>query len=209
MKNAFLKKQWLKIREQISKLGQVPLAEKILFYKVFIRPLLIFNWVKGRANDLKAVETKALKQIFGEVEQREVYSQYSDIDISCYLKVQECRWARRYSLSRNFLKSKFGATKDFADPFPYFVRALKFPKAKATLRHGRNRVPRRRSPRPSGLPSPVSDETLDSSFVDSLFESTFHSERSIRLSSAISVDTVNQMGPRRSLRLANKNRKFR
>lgn len=197
-KTTFLEKQWAKIRKQISKLGQVPLAQKILFYKVFIRPLLIFNWVKGCTNDLKAIEREVLKQIFGEGGPREVYSQYSDIDISCYMKVQEFRWSRKNSLSPNFLKSKLRATKDFDDPFTYFVRALKLPKVKTTLRHRRSRATNRISP--FDLHSPISAETLGSqSFVDSLIESTSES--------AISgVDSNKE--PRRSLRLANKLRKF-
>lgn len=190
IKNTLLEKQWTQIHGQISKLGQVPLAQKILFYKVFIRPLLIFNWVKGCANDLKAIEIETLKQIFGDGNQRDVYRQYSDIDISCYLKLQESRWSRWNSLYPNFLKTMFHETKKSGDPCPYFVRALTLPKARATLRQRRTRAQRRRSPRSSSY------ETLDSqSFVDSLIDTTLCSELNLR--------------PRRSLRLANKNRRSR
>lgn len=204
IKNAHLEKQWTTIREQISKLGSVPLAQKILFYKVFIRPLLIFNWAKGRANDLKAIELEALKHIFADGRQKEVYRQYSDIDISCYLKLQESRWSRWNPLSPNFLKSMLHATKDSGDPCPYFVRALTLPKARPPLRQRRTKVSRR-------LHSPVSDETLGSqSFVETLIDSSLSSERNLRLASPVSeTGTVTQTGPRRSLRLANKNRRTR
>lgn len=192
IKNTFLEKQWTKIREQISKLRQVPLAQKILFYKVFIRPLLIFNWIKGCANDLKAIEAETLKQIFGDERQRNVYRHYSDIDISCYLKLQESRWSRWNSLCPNFMKTMFHATKNSVDPCPYFIRALTVPKARATLRQRRTRLQRRRFLRPSTPPD--SDDTLDSeSFVNSLIDATFCSEESFR--------------PRRSLRIANKKRR--
>lgn len=200
MKNIFLEKQWIKIRQQILKLGQVSLAQKILFYKVFIRPLLIFNWVKGCANDLKTIEMEVLKKIFEDGRQREIYRQYSDIDVSCYLKLQESKWSRWNAQFPNFLKSKLLGTKDFDDPCPYFVRALTLPKARPTLRRRRTRMQRRRSPRFSGLHSPVSNASLDSqSFVDSLIDTTLVSE----------TDIDNQRGPRRSLRLATKNRRAR
>lgn len=207
IKNTFLEKQWTKIHEEISKLGQVPVAQKILFYKVFIRPLLIFNWVKGCANDLKAIEMEALKQIFRDGRQKEVYRQYSDIDISCYLKLQESRWSPWNPPRPNFLKSMLQATKHSGDPCPYFVRALKLPKARPTIRPRRTRIQPRRSP---GLHSPVSDETDSESFIDSLIDSTLISERSLRLLSPVSeIITVNHKGPRRSLRLANKKHRSR
>lgn len=206
IKNTFLEKQWTNIRDQISKLGQVPVAQKILFYKVFIRPLLIFNWIKGCANDLKAIEMETLKQIFGDERQTEVYRQYSDIDVSGYLKLQESRWSPWKPLSKNFLKSMLHATKHSCDPCPYFVRALTLPKARPTLRRRRARIQRRRTPQFSSLYSPVSEETLDSqSFVDTLFDTTLNSDRNLRLSPVSEIGTVKEMRPRRSLRLANKN----
>lgn len=213
--DSFLGKEWTKIREQISKMKQVPLAQKILFYKVFLRPLLIFNWVEGCANDLKAIEMKVLKQIFETGREDQVYKQYSDVDVSCYLKLQESIWSPWNTLHPKILKSMHRTTKDSDNSCPYFLRAFR-----PTIRQRRRcnhrrwtraRCQRSRFPRQSNLQPDTSYETLDSqSYMDSVMETTLRFKRNIRLLSPVSeTSTINQMGLRRSVRLANKNRKTR
>lgn len=116
---------WNKKMDEILNIAHMSPAKKILAYKIFLRPILLFDWVEGRPQEMKSLEIQALKRIFPGVNVRSLYSCYTDIDVAKYLKVEEIRWKRATGSGiRDIRKLLRGPSKTAADPAQYFTRAI-------------------------------------------------------------------------------------
>ncbi|GBP70385.1 hypothetical protein EVAR_45652_1 [Eumeta japonica] len=70
-------------------------ATKVLAYKVFMRPLLVYEWYdEKRARDMKSLEICALAHIFRTRDKNLLYSLYSDVDVNNYIRLNNLNWQR-------------------------------------------------------------------------------------------------------------------
>lgn len=116
---------WNKKIDEILNSSHMSPAKKILAYKLFLRPILLFNWFEGRHHEMKSLEIEALKRIFPGVNVKSLYSCYTDIDVAKYLKVEEIRWKRATGSGiRDIRRWLRGPSKTAADPAQYFTRAV-------------------------------------------------------------------------------------
>lgn len=124
MINYKLKRVWRSKTKQIMQNSEISVAEKILAYKVFMRPLLMYKWFDKRIGSLKAMEAKFLRQVFGPMNISNLYKRYTDIDVAGYIKIEDIRWYRTSRSARSVVRKALGAlSKTAVDPTPYFVRA--------------------------------------------------------------------------------------
>lgn len=115
---------WLAKTEEILSCSHMSLAKKLLAYKIFLRPMLIYDWFEGCNNQFKTLEVQALKRIFATTSDNCLYDRYTDIDVTRYMKVQEIRWKRATGSHLGNLRRMLHAlSKTAADPSPYFTRA--------------------------------------------------------------------------------------
>lgn len=82
--------------------SSVPLAMKILAYKIFFLPILLQSWFKD-TSQLEQLEIKTLKQIFGNYDERYLYKMYSGLCLPSFIKLLEIKWKRRTGLSSKYL----------------------------------------------------------------------------------------------------------
>ncbi|CAB3226774.1 unnamed protein product [Arctia plantaginis] len=124
MINYKFKQVWLTKTKQILQNPEISEAEKILAYKVFMRPLLMYNWFNRHIGSLKAMEVSVLRQVFGPMNISNLYKRYTDIDVAGYIKIEDIRWYRTSHSTRSVVRKALDAlSKTAADPTPYFVRA--------------------------------------------------------------------------------------
>lgn len=119
--NAEFHRNWHKIMKQILKQPGISIEKKLLAYKVFLRPMLIHNWFQESAESAKILEVKALRQIFGKFTEERLYERYTDINITCYLRLQELVWKRATSSHDTNVRNMLSAVCQSRDPTPYFT----------------------------------------------------------------------------------------
>lgn len=120
--NINLKRRWRKMCNETLKPKNVTIAKKILAYKIFMRPLLIYDWFAGHHDQIKKLEVQALRQIFGNFNETQLYVKYTDIDVTCYMRLQESRWEISNPTQAGLLRSMLHAVSKTADdPLPYFT----------------------------------------------------------------------------------------
>lgn len=118
-----LSDSWPLKTKEILKSSSMSVAKKILAYKVFLRPLLIFEWFEGRDREMKILEIQALKRIFATANERTLYKRYTDVDVTRYMKLQEIRWRRATGSDFGNLRRMLQELSKTCDPSPYFTRA--------------------------------------------------------------------------------------
>lgn len=140
--NAEFHRNWHKITKKILKQPRMSVAKKLLAYKVFFRPMLIYHWFQGCGNSLKELEVYALRQIFGNCSEESLYERYTDMSITCYLRLQALIWkratSRRASVTnvRNMLHA---ACRSSNDSMPYFTKEEQRQRQNYRRRQQRNR----------------------------------------------------------------------
>lgn len=77
----------------------ISIENKLLAYKVFLRPKLIYEWYKNRHEKLKKLELKVLKTIFDTSNQTQIYRMYSEVDVTRLAQVQTLRWQRASNMA--------------------------------------------------------------------------------------------------------------
>lgn len=112
---------WKTKTKEILKSSHLSVAKKILAYKIFLRPMLIFEWFERRENDMKRLEIQALKRIFATNNERSLYKRYTDIDVTKYMKLQEIRWKRATGSDFGNLRRMLQELSRMGDPSPYFT----------------------------------------------------------------------------------------
>lgn len=133
---------WNQKSQEILKSADMPIAKKVLAYKIFLRPMLIYDWFEDEPRQLKMLEVKALRQIFGNCSEKNLYRKYTDIDVLSFMKLQGIRWKRATGSRIRNIRRMLHTLSSAADPSPYF--------AKANLCHSqrrRNRAPKPNSPK--------------------------------------------------------------
>lgn len=119
-----LKRFWIAKTNQILKCPHLSLSKKILAYKIFMRPLLIYNWFEGCKFELKSLEVHALKRIFFASREKCLYKRYTDLDVTEHLNLQAIQWNRATRSPFNILRQMLHAVSEtVADPTLYFTRA--------------------------------------------------------------------------------------
>lgn len=115
---------WCQKSQEILKSSQVSVAKKILAYKIFLRPMLIFDWYAEHPSKIKVLEIKALRQIFGACSENSLYQKFKDIDVVSYMKLQGIRWQRKTGSRLNSLRQLLHNTSESTDdPAKYFSKA--------------------------------------------------------------------------------------
>ena len=114
---------WKIKTKEILKHSRLSVAKKILLYKIFLRPMLIFEWFEGRDNQMKNLEIQALRSIFVKTRKHSLYKYYTDIDVTRYIKLQEIRWRRATGSDFSNLRKMLQELSKTGDPSPYFTRA--------------------------------------------------------------------------------------
>lgn len=118
---SFLKK-WNRLRNQILK-SQISKPKKILAYKVFLRPMLLYRWFTSSKRLLKSLEVQALKDIFGKRNEKFLYEKFSDCNIENYQRIEEIRWKRRTKMSPQSAQNMLTRALP-EDSTSYFTRSL-------------------------------------------------------------------------------------
>lgn len=97
-------RNWCQKNQDILKSSKISVAKKILAYKIFLRPMLVYDWFEKQTSHIKVLEVKALRQIFGTCSEKRLYQKYTDIDVVSYMKLQGIKWQRRTSSRPNNLR---------------------------------------------------------------------------------------------------------
>lgn len=119
---------WKTKTKEILEHSRLSVAKKILLYKIFLRPMLIFEWFEGRDNEMKNLEIQALRRIFVRTDINRLYKRYTDIDVTRYIKLQEIRWRRATGSDFGSLRRMLQELSKTGDPSPYFTRARRVSK---------------------------------------------------------------------------------
>lgn len=126
MDNPTFGQYWRRKCQTILGCSGMSLANQVLAYKTFLRPILIYEWFEGHYEYIKQLEIEALAMIFGTRNEEVIYKRFTDLDVTCYLKVHELKWRRATGGStqedaKRLMKSSFTSK---SEPMPYFMRAF-------------------------------------------------------------------------------------
>lgn len=142
-------RSWYQKSQEILKSANMPIAKKVLAYKIFLRPMLIYDWFEDQTSQFKVLEVKALKQIFGNSSEKNLYRKYTDIDVVSYMKLQGIRWKRTTGSRIRNIRRMLHTICSTDNPSPYFAKARlchknkrRVPKAEITENSTKNRVRR-------------------------------------------------------------------
>ncbi|CAG9787745.1 unnamed protein product [Diatraea saccharalis] len=127
MPGSVLKRQWYRKTKEIFSLPHMSRAKKVLAYKIFLRPMLVYQWFTVQPSQLKVLEIKALRQIFGNLCEHRLYEKYTDIDVVSYMKLQGIKWQKvTGSPIRNVRRMLYAVSKLSDDPTYYFTNTRLF-----------------------------------------------------------------------------------
>lgn len=102
-------KSWnWKRRCRLFKSISLPIAHKVLIYKIFYRPVLLSSWYRF-GSQLKSMEMEILRHIYGAHGEQRLYTMYSDIDLSRYAEVLDMKWRKSTRISTRSLKHLFSS----------------------------------------------------------------------------------------------------
>lgn len=122
--NCKLARIWCTKTDQIIHAPQMSTAKKILAYKIFLRPMLIYDWFEGHNDKVKSLEVQFLRRVFGASSITRLYNKYTDIDVTKYMRLQEIRWRRATGSNiRNLRKMLHGLLESNDDISLYFTTA--------------------------------------------------------------------------------------
>lgn len=94
MSNSEFIKEWTRLKDKVLTPPQMSVAEKVLAYKLFLRPILVHSWLDNNSIDLKSLEVKAMREIFGNISVSSLYEKFTDCDICTFVQVEQIRWTR-------------------------------------------------------------------------------------------------------------------
>lgn len=124
MSHLNFKRHWNVKCNEILKSSRMSTAQKLLAYKIFLRPILIYKWFEHNTDSLKKFEIQVLKKLLGASDERKLYKLYTDIDIKSYMKIERIRWERltgsHVNNVRHLLSTVSNSTDDHGQ---YFTRA--------------------------------------------------------------------------------------
>lgn len=119
-----LSKYWLIKITQYLKLSNIPIAKKVLAYKIFLRPILTYYWFHKNCDKVEYLEVQALRTIFKKHSTKHLYNEFSDIDIRSYQKIEGIKWRKATGLDLGTLRRLLQSSSKFlCDPSVYFRRA--------------------------------------------------------------------------------------
>lgn len=120
---------WKKKRNEIFRYHETSLTQKLLAYKIFLRPLLIYFWYEGQDLQYNNLEIQTLRKIFGKKNIKHLYRLYTDIDVTRYLNLLQITWKKAtgsdISNLRGLIKSLVKNSRFLKNPALYYRQCIK------------------------------------------------------------------------------------
>lgn len=95
---------WQKMCIRLLKRPKLSSSTKILIYKLFLRPLLIYNWFESSTSQIKYLEYHALKQIFNKSCKKYLYKKYTDVEVTAYCAILQIECKRVSGFNPNIIR---------------------------------------------------------------------------------------------------------